>query len=355
MVQSSQNQELTLLRLVAQRLAGPRWATPADAVRHLGAVQAQDLPGALTSVALRVQGGTSEAVRDALDAGRLVRTWPMRGTLHLVPAEDAAWMMAITGGRIAAGLRTRLTELGLDDRALARAHEVAAEGLAGGHALTRAELLEHWVRAGLPVQRRAALFLLHVLCGSGELALGPMEGAEQLVVRLADWVPRPRVLDPEQGLVEWVRRYVLSHGPVTDRDAARWLGLPLGMVRPALAAADGLDQLEVDGLTHYLDPAVPELLAEHRRDARRLMLLPGFDELMLGYRDRSFAVPPAHLDKLVPGGNGMFRATVVKTGRVIGLWRRGGTSLSPAVDPDPFVPWGPRVHAGVRLAFDRLP
>src|SRR5699024_3904761 len=93
---------------------------------------------------------------------------------------------------------------------------------------------------------------------------------------------------------------------------------------PALARAEGLKQVIIGGLTHYLDPAVPDLLAEHRRDARRLMLLPGFDELMLGYGDRTFAVPPAHLHRLVPGGNGIFRATVVKAGRVIGLWRRAG-------------------------------
>ncbi|WP_277050331.1 winged helix DNA-binding domain-containing protein [Ruania albidiflava] len=349
------NQELTLLRIVAQRLAGPRWQTPSAAVRHLGAVQAQDLTGALTSVALRVQGGSSEEVRAALDRGELVRTWPMRGTLHLVPAEDVGWMMAITGDRIESGLRTRLTESGIDDAALAKAAAVAAEVLADGQVLTRAALMEHWVAAGLPAQRRTALFVLHVLCGAGQLALGPMVGTEQQVVHLPDWVPNARSLDAEEGLTEWVRRYALSHGPVTERDAARWLGLPLGRVRPALARADGLERLDIDGVRHYLDPAVPDLLAEHRRDARRLLLLPGFDELMLGYGDRTFAVPPAHLHRLVPGGNGVFRATVVKAGRVIGLWRRAGTPARPTIDPDPFTAWGPRTRAGVQLAFERLP
>lgn len=349
------NQELTLLRLVAQRLAGPRWATPLEAVRHLGAVQAQDLPGALTSVALRVDGGSSEEVRAALDGGQLVRTWPMRGTLHLVPADDVAWMMAIAGRRNETSLHTRLAELGIDDAARAKAVEVAHEGFDRAPVLSRAELMALWAAAGLPVQRRSALYLLHLLCGAGELVLGPLAGTEQQVVRLADWVTESRSLDAEEGLAEWLRRYVLSHGPVTDRDAARWFGLPLGQVRQALAGVDGLDRLEIDGRTHYLDPALPDLLAEHRRDARRLMLLPGFDELMLGYGDRTFAVPPVHVDRLVPGGNGMFRATVVKAGRVIGLWRRGGTPSRPQIDPDPFTSWGPRVHAGVRLAFERLP
>ena len=351
------NQEVALLRLVAQRLAGPRWDTPAEAVRHLGAVQAQDLRGALTSVALRVAGGTSAGVRAALDAGEIVRTWPMRGTLHFIPAEDVGWMMAIAGPRMDTGLRTRMALFGIEDFTRVRTHalEVAAEALAGTRGLTRAELSAHWADAGLVREPRAGLFLLHVLCGAGELALGPMAGDEQQVVRLADWVPRPRTLDPEEGLTEWVRRYVLSHGPVTDQDTARWFGLPLGMVRPALARAGGLEQLDADGHTYYLDPAVPELLAEYRREARRLMLLPGFDEFMLGYTDRTFAVPPAHIDELVPGRNGVFRATIVKTGKVIGLWRRGGTPARQRLEVDAFRPLGPRTETSVRRVFEKLP
>src|SRR5699024_3762415 len=154
----------------------------------------------------------------------------MRGTLHLVPAEDAGWMMAITGDRIESGLRTRLTERGIDDAALATAGAVPAEVLADGQALSRAGLMGHWVAAGRPAQRRPALFVLHVLCGAGQLVRGPMAGCEQQVVHLPDWVPNARSLDAEEGLTEWVRGYALSHGPVTDRDTARWLGLPLGRV-----------------------------------------------------------------------------------------------------------------------------
>ena len=89
--------ELSLLRMAAQRLVGPRAATPLDAVRWLTAVQGQDLPGALTSVALRTAGGTRAAVTAALDAGEVVGSWPMRGTLHLVAADDLPWMLELLG------------------------------------------------------------------------------------------------------------------------------------------------------------------------------------------------------------------------------------------------------------------
>src|SRR5699024_7938565 len=135
----SESGELRLQRLVAQRLAGPAWAGPAEAVRHLGAVQAQDLPGSLTSVALRTTGRTVAQVREALDRGEIVRTWPMRGTLHLVPAEDAGWMAALTGERVTVGIRRRLREVGLEEASVARAETIAAEVLAAAESVSRAQ------------------------------------------------------------------------------------------------------------------------------------------------------------------------------------------------------------------------
>ncbi|SEE69019.1 winged helix DNA-binding domain-containing protein [Ruania alba] len=345
--------DLPLLRLLAHRLAGPRLLSPADAVGHLGAVQAQDLPGALTSLALRTDG-TVESVRAALDAGAIVRTWSMRGTLHLVPAEDAGWMTAITGARTDAAAAKRHAELGITEPVLVQAGEIAEEVLAGRE-LRRADLFARWNEADLLTHSQTAVHLLGLLCRAGELTLGPMSGTEQLVVRCRDWIPAPRHLGPDAGLDEWLTRYLHSHGPATERDAARWFGLPLGPIRASLARIAGkVERLEAAGETYYADPGLADLLTEHRRDASRLMLLPGFDEFMLGYVDRSFAVPPDRLDRLVPGGNGMFRSTIVKGGRVIGLWRRGRSAGS-AVEIEPFRPLGPRVEASVQRAFARLP
>ncbi|HLR27915.1 MAG TPA: winged helix DNA-binding domain-containing protein [Ruania sp.] len=352
----SESGELRLQRLVAQRLAGPAWAEPAEAVRHLGAVQAQDLPGALTSVALRTTGRRAAQVRDALNRGEIVRTWPMRGTLHLVPAEDAGWMTALTGRRVTAGIRRRLQEVGIEEVSVARAEEVAAEVLAAAESVSRAQLIGAWEAEGLVPHRQSGIHLLGLLCRHGELALGPMDGKDQHVVRYRQWVPSPRHLAPQEALREWVRRYVQGHGPVTAPDAARWLGLPLGQVRTALAELDGeLDQVEFSGQVHFRAPGLVDLVEDYRTEARRLMLLPGFDEYMLGYADRTFAVPTAHQDRIVPGGNGMFRATIIKAGRVIGVWRRAGSGARARIAPEPFTSLGPRDAASVQRAFERLP
>jgi hypothetical protein len=131
--------ETGLLRIVALGLAGPRAPTPLAAVQHLLALQGQALPGALQSVALRT-GGTVADVRAALDDGSVVRSWPLRGTLHLVPAEDLPWMLALLSARPLAGAAKRRQALGLELADVERAAQVTAAVLAGTR-LSRSALL----------------------------------------------------------------------------------------------------------------------------------------------------------------------------------------------------------------------
>lgn len=312
---------MALLRIVAQRLAGPRPETAGAAVQWLTAVQAQDLPGALMSVALRTSDGTRAGVEAALDAGEVVRSWPMRGTLHLVAAPDLPWMLSLTGPRMVRSARSRRAGLGLDDAVLTRAHDIAIVELAGGRSLSRASLLQRWQAAGLPTAGPAGSHLLSHLAQTGVVCLGPLALGGQHVVLLEEWVPSPRRLEREQALGELVGRYLCSHGPATVADVQRWTGLPVTDVRIGLEQVqDGLERVQVDGVEHLMDPRTPELLAACLRQARRTMLLPGFDELVLGYGDRTATVPVQHAARVVPGGNGMFLRTVVDAGRVVGTW-----------------------------------
>jgi hypothetical protein len=348
--------EVALLRLVAQRLAGPRPATAAEAVRWLTAVQGQDLPGALTSVALRTAGGTRADVTAALDRGEVVRSWPMRGTLHLVPAEDLGWMLAVLGPRVLAGAASRRAALELTEDDVERAREVAVGALAGGHRLARADLLAVLTDAGVPTTGQRGYHVLWYLAQTGTLCLGPTAGAEQLFVLLDEWVPAPRRLDREEALGELALRFFRSHGPATVRDLVRWAGVLVRDVRTGLAlAGDRLARRDVDGVAHWMDPATPDRLAGCRAEAGGVLLLPGFDELVLGYADRSCTVPPAFADRIVPGNNGMFRATVVSEGQVVAVWRRAGRPAAPTLAVEPFTDLPPDVAAAAQQRFAVLP
>jgi hypothetical protein len=348
--------EVALLRLVAQRIAGPRAATPAGAAAWLTAAQGQDYPGGVTSLALRTTGAARTDVEAALDAGQVVRSWPMRGTLHLVAAEDLGWLRDLCCPRVLAGFGKRRERLGLTDADAERAGEVAVAALRGGGRLGRAELLRALAEGGVPTEGQRGYHLLAYLAHTGTLCLGPTGDGEQLFVLTEEWIRAPRRLEGDAALRELALRFFASHGPATVADLARWSGLTLTAVRRGLSLArDDLATLDVDGVVHHLDPATPDLLADRREEARGVFLLPGFDEFVLGYADRSAVLDPRFADRIVPGGNGMFRPTVVSDGRIVGTWRRTGRGAARTVEAEPFTAFPDDVAAMIPKLGAALP
>lgn len=347
--------DLALLRLAAHRLVGGPHRTPTDAVRWSTATQAQDLPGAMVSVALRTGSRRLDDVDAALDAGEVVRSWPMRGTLHLVPAEDLGWMLTLGPPRVANAAARRRADLGLDDDTVATARRVAVTALEGGGRLARDALMKLWQDAGVDPAAQRGFHLVGALAAEGLICLGPRDGRAQAVVLLDEWVPHPRRLGRDEALAEWALRYYRSHGPATVRDFAWWTGLTLTDARCATAeVADHLERVEVEGVEHLMDTETPALLDAARGEAKRVMLLPGFDEMVLGYADRTAVVPAEHSDKVVPGGNGMFLGTVVSRGTAVGTWRR---PTRPGALPvtTPFTAFPKAVTAAVARAWAAYP
>jgi hypothetical protein len=342
--------ELGLLRLVAQRLAGPAQPTAADAVRGLTAVQAQDYPGALTSVALRTAAGCRRGVEAALDAGQIVRSWPMRGTLHLVAADDLGWLLDLLGPRILAGAAGRRERLGLTEADTEGARDAAIAVLAGGRGLTRDALLAAFAESAVDVTGQRGYHLLGYLAQTGVLCLGPTDAGQQQFVLVAEWVAAHPGKARSAALGELALRYFTGHGPATVRDLARWAGLPLGDARAGLATVrPELAAIEVDGVEYQLAPETADLLAAVREEARGVYLLPGFDEFLLGYADRSAVLDPQFADRIVPGGNGMFRPTVVSDGRIVGTWARTGRGERRTVTATPFTEFSAEVAAAIAV------
>lgn len=325
-------------------------------MQWLLAAQAQDLPGALTSVALRTRAAGRADVTAALDRGEIVRSWPMRGTLHLMASDDAGWLSALAAARAARGQNARRVQLGLDDATLDRAHELAAGSLAGGKRLTRAELFAVWSGAGIATDGQRGVHLIYHLAQAGLVCLGPLDGGEQRLVLVEEWVPGARRPEREEALAELALRYFRSHGPATVADLARWTKLTLTDVRAGLTAVrDRLERVVVDDTEYFMDPETPTLLAAHRERAGGVLLLPGFDEFLLGYADRGAALPPEHAGRVVPGGNGVFRPTIVRDGQVIGTWRHTGRGAKRTIEPTPFTRFPDGTIGEVTKAYAALP
>ena len=344
--------EIGLLRLAAQGLVGEREPTAAAAVRRLLAAQGQDLPGALTSLALRTVSRTRAEVTAALDSGEVVRSWPMRGTLHLVAAEDLPWMLDVLGTRALGGVAKRWEYLGLDEGQCERARGVVLAALEQQERWSRADLLGAIDAGGVPTTGQRGYHLLWYLSQTGTLCLGPTDGGrDQAFVRLDDWIPQPRRLSREEAYAELALRFFAGHGPATVPDLVRWSGSTARDVRAGLAEVrDRLEAVEVDGTEFLMDPGTPDRLARSREEAEGVHLLPGFDEFVLGYGDRSAVLDAEHAEKIVPGRNGMFRATVVHRGRLVAVWRWAGSGTRRTAAVEPFG----RLPRGAATAVERL-
>lgn len=310
--------DIAYLRLQNLGITEPNFTSAHDVVTHLGAMQAQDYPGAIWSLGLRLPGSTHTTIEEEISKGTIVRTWPMRGTLHFVPAEDARWMLQLMTPRIMRMAARREKELELTDEVYAKAFVIFRKILADGTPVLRSDLVSALEDAGIATQNQRGYHILWRASQEALLCLGPVQGKKPTYVLFDAWVKQSRVLSGDEAIAEMARRYFVSHGPATEKDFAGWTGLSLTEARKGIAAlGSALIHEKVADTTYILPQSQP---APHKEPS--VALLPGFDEYMLGYKDRSVALHIDHAPKIVPGNNGMFLATVVIDGRVAGLWRR---------------------------------
>lgn len=302
---------LRLLRAGAQLLDAPLPATPEEVVRRLLAVQAQDLRAARLALRARSSAPLTAAGVDGALAGdrSLVVGWLCRGTLHLVCAEDYPWLLALTAPTRFATSRRRLGQEGVAPDDADRAVTVIERALADEGPLTRAALAERIAARGIRTEGQATPHLLMLAALRGVAVLA----GEQRFVLARDWLGAPAPVDRQRALAELARRYLTAHGPATAADLAAWSGLPVRDARAGLTAIAG-ELLEVDG------ELVDLTAREPAPDSIPPRLLAAFDPYLLGWKDRSFAVPAEHARRVHPGG-GVLRAVATIDGLVVGTWR----------------------------------
>jgi hypothetical protein len=265
-------------------------------------------------------------------------------------------MLRLMTPRVIASAAARRAQLGLDGEILDRVRQVTEKTLEGGHQAPRDELLAVWDAAGLPTAAGRGYHMLGYLAQTGVVCFGPASGREQLIVLIDEWIPRPRELDREEALGELALRYFRGHGPATVKDFMRWTNLVAAEARLGLALAKpALAGVEIGRVEYFMDPQTPDLLDTCRKRARGVFLLPGFDEFILGYGDRDAVLPAEFADLIVPGGNGVFRPTVVSAGQVVGTWKHTGRGPKRALEATPFTSFTATVQRGISQASARLP
>jgi hypothetical protein len=281
-------------RFAAQLLTGEP-ARSAEAVTgRLLAVQAQDPRGARLAIRVRSAGLTAADVDRALTQDRsLLITWLNRGTLHLVRSEDYWWLQPLLAPRLAVANARRLAQEGVTPADADKAVAVIEESLAAEGPLTRPQLRDRIAAAGVRTEGQALVHELLLACLRSVAVRGPMAGGQHAYVLVRDWLGTPPPFDRDAALAELAGRFLAGHGPATDRDLARWAGLPVGDARRGLAA----------------EPRGAEIPPPR--------LLGSFDPLLHGWVSREPILGP---HRGIVTVNGVFRPFALVDGRAVATW-----------------------------------
>jgi hypothetical protein len=310
--------EILRQRLENQALARTAFRKPEEVVGWFGAVQAQDYLGSLWALGLRTRDATEAGVEAAEARRAIVRTWPMRGTLHFVAAADVRWLTRLLAPRVLAQNAARIKrEVDVDAALIARCRGVVRRALEGGRRLERMALYQALEAKKITTGGSRGLHILGWLAMEGTLCLAGRSGKQHTFALLDEWIPKSTLLERDAALAELAARYFTSHGPATLRDFAWWAGIT---ARDAQAAVDGAGRRlarEVFEQRAWFSGARTRKRI-HGPAAPRVRLLPGYDEYTVAYEDRSLLPQDARQLSAMA----LLSPVVVADGQVIGRWKR---------------------------------
>lgn len=321
-------------------------------------VQAQVLPAARMALWARVQGLTPADVERALWHERtLVKTWCMRGTVHLLAANDLPVFVAALRPSRLAGEQAWLERRGLARR---EAEDIVAAIVAAldEGPLTRRELSDRVV-AQVGPQARAWIehgwgIVIRLAAVEGQVCFGPNRGQEVTFVHTARWLPGLSSPPAEEAQRILLRRYLHSYGPATVQDFAFWAGMKVGEARPIWERlGDELAPVTVEGQPMALLLRDLPLLREPPPDDLPVRLLPSFDSYLLAHRGKDHLVDATHY-KAVYRKAGWISPAVLVDGRVAGVWSHEKRGHRLRVEIEPFAPLPAVVRQQIAVEADDL-
>lgn len=337
--------EILKARLLNQQIASHQFKTPGEVVKWMGAVQSQDYLSALYAVGLRLKKTTDSSIEEAITNKTIVRTWPMRGTLHFVAPEDAKWMLALLTPRIIARAASTYRNAGLDKNIFSRSRKIIIKALEGGKQLDRKDIYALLEKSKISTSDYRGLHIIGLLAQEGILCFGPRLSKQQGFVLLDEWIPFSKKLEGDEALAELANRYFTSHGPATIQDFVWWSGLTV------TAATKGLELVKKNFIGENINGQTFWMSGDTSFNIKNpsIYLLPAFDEYLVGYKDRSAALDTKYTRDILTI-NGIFNPLVIINGKVEGTWKRTITKNEVLIQITSFKKFNQLQKAGIAKA-----
>lgn len=342
-------QELLQQRLANQQIGNCSFTTPAELVSWMGAVQAQDYAMAQWALGLRLEQVKESQIEEAIARAEILRTHVLRPTWHFVTPADICWMLRLTAPRIHAYMGTNNRKLELDAAVFKKSNKVLEKILRDGKALNREEIASAFDTAKINTKE---LRLNHLLVHAeleGLICSGPKKGKQITYALLEERVAPAAPLNKEESLARLALLYFQSHGPASLRDFAWWSGLSLTDAKEAQELIK--DKLQFVKLgTESLAFVERETLPVK---SNKIMLLPNYDEYLVGYTDRKVMLGNGS-NTLSREGNPIFVNTIIINGKVEGSWKRTIKAHSVAITTEPFTQFSSSQEKQIEHARQQL-
>lgn len=309
----------------------------------LGGIQAQEVLSSLYAVGLRLPGATEAGVESALADRSIARAWPMRSTIHFMPAEDALWTTQLLGPRQNKKSASVYRKYGLTEDLFNKARPILEKSLAEGPKI-RSELTKDLAAGGVDTSDGRGMLIFKYWGQEGVLCIGPRHGKQQTLALLASWAAKNNTPgNDEEAFFILAQRYFQSHGPATLRDFVWWTGATVAECKRALEASkDQLISEVFHGQEYFFKPhkTVPAL------DNTKALLLPAFDEYTVAYADRRAVMQTDDIKQVSYGIN----PNIIIDGRAVGMWKRILKTKKTVVVLQPFTPFTTEQHRAIEKA-----
>ena len=305
--------------MLNQQLLSPLYERPEDIVAWQGAMQAQDYNYFRWAIGIRQRTPQLVGLQEAFAKAELLRLHLLRCTVQVVSHTDIGWLLPLCKERNLRTLQSwhKSINVSFPESYFEEITRAMQELLAGGKSLPKKAIAEKLTTLGFLLDDRLLTSLLVRMEIEGFLCSGEMQGREATWALLSERVPTIYSLTPDEALKQLALKYFRSHSPASLEDFVWWSGLPKAQCRKALTLiANEIEETKVEEETMYLYHNTPDC-SDY---AGMVLLLPPYDEYLIGYKSRWVALEKKHTAK-AHNNFGIFKPVILHEGRIVGNWK----------------------------------
>ena len=306
------------IRLLNQQLIAQQFSTPAEVIRYMGAMQAQEYRMMRWAVAMRTRKPSCKTFKKAFDEGKIIRLHLMRGTWQLVSAEDYWSMIDLFAPKAIAVTKGWMSsnKIAIPDEELMRIREILVQTAADKRSVTKEDFVQALADRNLQMDDHRLSYHIRMAEMAGILCSGDLQPMKATYALTANKVKSAIKMDKDEALAHFTKLYFQSRQPATLEDFVWWSGLNISDCRKGIALLGNNIHMERwKGREFYL---TDECRIRGFRKGK-FLLIPPYDEYLISYKSRDIVLSPEHRHH-AHNNSGIFQPIIAYDGTICGNW-----------------------------------